>query len=189
LDLKKLRLIDLSLQLIRALYQPNPPETISKIQEVLHRLQRSPEGWQLAQSLIAHREDEIRFYAALTVIIKLNRDSAGLGEDDARGLLESIIGWTIQSLVDGAANFVTKKLCSALVTYFVHFSHLWPNCVRHFIYCLDLGRGAPVESLDDALQTDVLVGKLDRRKLNVAIWFATTLVEEVGKTDMTAPKL
>lgn len=61
-------------QLIRALYQPNPPETIAKIQEVLHRLQRSPEGWQLAQSLIAHREDNIRFYAALTLIIKLNRD-------------------------------------------------------------------------------------------------------------------
>jgi hypothetical protein len=61
-------------QLIRALYQPNPPETISKIQEVLHRLQRSPEGWQLAQSLITHREDNIRFYAALTLIIKLNRD-------------------------------------------------------------------------------------------------------------------
>lgn len=60
--------------MIRALYQPNPPETISKIQEVLHRLQRSPEGWQLAQSLIAHREDNIRFYAALTLIIKLNRD-------------------------------------------------------------------------------------------------------------------
>lgn len=61
-------------QLIRALYQPNPPETISRIQEVLHRLQRSPEGWQLAQSLIAHREDNIRFYAALTLIVKLNRD-------------------------------------------------------------------------------------------------------------------
>jgi hypothetical protein len=63
-----------TLQLIRALYQPNPPETISRVQEVLHRLQRSPEGWQLAQSLIAHREDNIRFYAALTLIIKLNRD-------------------------------------------------------------------------------------------------------------------
>ncbi|AEO69005.1 uncharacterized protein THITE_2054084 [Thermothielavioides terrestris NRRL 8126] len=174
--------------LIRALYQPNPPETISKIQEVLHRLQRSPEGWQLAQSLITHREDNIRFYAALTLIIKLNRDSADLSEDDAKRLLESIIGWVIQSLSDGAGHFVTKKLCSALVTYFMHFSHLWPACVRHFIYCLDLGRGASVESLDDALQTDLLVGKLDRQKLRAAIWFATSFVEEVGKTDMTAPK-
>ncbi|KAK4155198.1 armadillo-type protein [Chaetomidium leptoderma] len=174
--------------LIQALYQPNPPAAISRVQEVLHRLQRSPEGWQLAQSLIAHREDNIRFYAALTLIIKLNRDSAGLSEDDAKGLLENIIGWTIQSLADGAGNFVIKKLCTALVTYFVHFSHLWPNCIRHFTYCLDLGRGASLDSLDDALQTDVLVAKLDRQKLRMAIWFATTLVEEVGKTDMGAPK-
>ncbi|KAH6849712.1 armadillo-type protein [Chaetomium sp. MPI-CAGE-AT-0009] len=174
--------------LIRALYQPNPPETISKIQEVLHRLQRSPEGWQLAQSLISHREDNIRFYAALTLIIKLNRDSSGLGEDDAKGLLENIIGWTIQSLADGAGNFVIKKLCTALVTYFMHFSHLWPNCIRHFIYCLDLGRGTSVDSLGDALSADILVAKLDPQKLKMAIWFATSFVEEVGKTDMSAPK-
>ncbi|KAK4249639.1 hypothetical protein C7999DRAFT_39301 [Corynascus novoguineensis] len=174
--------------LIRALYQPNPPETISKIQDVLHRLQRSPEGWQLAQSLISHGEDNIRFYAALTLIIKLNRDSTGLSEDDAKNLLENIISWTIQSLADGAGNFVIKKLCTALVTFFMHFSHLWPNCIRHFIHCLDLGRGVPVDSLDDALPTDVLVSKLDRRKLRVAIWFATSFVEEVGKTDMSAPK-
>ncbi|KAL1839946.1 hypothetical protein VTJ49DRAFT_990 [Mycothermus thermophilus] len=167
---------------------PNPPETISRIQEVLHRLQRSSEGWQLAQSLIAHREDNIRFYAALTLIIKLNRDSAGLSEDDASSLLENIIGWTIQALADGAGSFVVKKLCTALVTFFVHFSQLWPNCLRHFVYCLDLGRGSPLEGLDNALSTDLLVSKLDRRKLRLAIWFATTLVEEVGKTDMNAPK-
>ncbi|KAK0673919.1 putative importin [Cercophora samala] len=174
--------------LIRALYQPNPPETISRIQEVLQRLQRSPEGWQLAQSLIAHPEDNIRFYAALTLIVKLNRDSAGLNEDDAKLLLENIITWTIQSLSDGAAPFVTKKLCSALITYFVLFSHVWPACVRHFIYCLDIGRGVPVENLDDALSTEILVGNLDSQKLKVAIWFVTSLVEEVGKTDMNSIK-
>ncbi|KAK4190430.1 putative importin [Podospora australis] len=175
-------------QLIRALYQPNTPETISKIQEVLQRLQRSPEGWQLAQSLIAHREDNIRFYAALTLIVKLNRDSASLSEDDASGLLESIIGWTIQALVDGAGAFVVKKLCSALITYFVQFSHIWPNCLRHFIYCLDLGRGSRAEALDDALTSEILVQNLDSQKLKVAIWFTTSLVEEVGKTDMNSAK-
>ena len=117
-----------------------------------------------------------------------DRHSAGLSDDDAKGLLENIIGWTVQSLVDGAGAFVTRKLCSALVTYFMHFSHLWPSCLRHFLYCLDLGGGAPVENLDDALGTDVLVSKLDRQRLRVAIWFATSLVEEVGKTDMSAAK-
>jgi hypothetical protein len=118
-----------------------------------------------------------------------NRHSAGLSDDDAKGLLENLVGWTIQSLADGAANFVVKKLCTALVTYFMHFSHLWPSCIRHFIYCLDLGRGAPVDSLDDALSTNVLVDKLDRQRLRAAMWYASAFVEEVGKTDMNASKL
>ncbi|KAK4227944.1 putative importin [Podospora fimiseda] len=171
--------------LIRELYRPFQPD-VARIQDVLHRLQKSPEGWQLAQTLITHREDEIRFFAALTLMIKLNRDSASLSEDDAKGLLESIINWTIQSMQDGAGPIVTRKLCSALVTYFVHFSHLWPNCVHHFIYCLDLGRGTRADAVDDALASNILVDKLDRPKLRVAVWFAITLVEEVGKTDMNS---
>lgn len=114
--------------------------------------------------------------------------SAGLSEDDAKGLLGNIIGWTVQSLADGAGAFVTRKLCSALVTYFMHFSHLWPSCVRHVLYCLDIGRGTSVEGLDDALGADLLASRLDRPKLRVATWFATSFVEEVGKTDMSAAK-
>ncbi|KAK3313452.1 armadillo-type protein [Apodospora peruviana] len=174
--------------LIRALYQPNQPETISQIQDVLQRLQRSPQGWQLAQSLFANRDDNIRFYAALTIIVKLNRDSPGLTEDESKELLQNIVGWVIQSLVEGSATFVVKKLCSALVTYFIHFPQHWPLCLRHFIYCLDIGRGAPVEVLDEALQTSLLVGNLEPSKLKVAVWFATSLVEEVGKTDMNSTK-
>lgn len=62
------------LQLIQALYSPNPPETITAIQEVLQRLQKSDQGWQLAKSLIENREDNIKFFAALTLIVKLNRE-------------------------------------------------------------------------------------------------------------------
>ncbi|KAK3369160.1 armadillo-type protein [Lasiosphaeria ovina] len=174
--------------LIRALYSRNPPETISKIQEVLQRLQKSPQGWQLASSLIASRDENVRFYAALTLIVKLNRDSTELSEDDAKGLIENIVGWILQSLADGTSAFVTKKLSSALVTYFIHFSHLWPNCVRHYVHCLDLGRGVSIDGLDDALPTSELVAKLSPQQLKAAIWFATSLVEEVGKTDMNSPK-
>lgn len=45
-----------------------------------------------------------------------------------------------------------------------------------------------MENLDDALSTDILVGNLDSQKLKVAIWFVTSLVEEVGKTDMNSIK-
>lgn len=175
-------------QLIIALYQPNPPETVSRIQEVLQRLQKSPEGWQLAQSLIGNPNDNIKFYAALTIIVKLNKDSDTLTDDEAKELLQNILGWTIASCAQGVAPFVIKKLCIALVTFFIHFSQLWPSCLRHFLYSLDLGRATPIEALDDALQTEILVNNLELSKLKVAIWFATSLVEEVGKTDMNSIK-
>lgn len=64
----------LASQLILALYEPGPPETISRIQELLHRVQKSPEGWQLAQSLLVNSNDTIKFFGALTIIVKLNTE-------------------------------------------------------------------------------------------------------------------
>jgi hypothetical protein len=60
--------------LIQALYQPAPPQTIARIQEVLQTLQKSAEGWQLAQSLLSSRDENIKFFGALTLIVKLNTE-------------------------------------------------------------------------------------------------------------------
>lgn len=111
-----------------------------------------------------------------------------LSEDDAKGLLEVTIGWLLQSLNDGTPNFVLKKICTVLVTHFIYFSQHWPKCVRQLLYCLDLGRSAPFEALDESLDTGLLVGSLDPRKTWVAIHFASALVEEVAKTDLNSSK-
>jgi len=116
----------------------------------------------------------------------LTYNSANLSEDDAKELLQNVLDWLIGSLADGTPNFVIKKLCSALVTHFIYFSHVWPKCFRQLLYCMDIGRGVSVESLDDALETSVMVANLDDRKIWLAIQFALALVEEVGKTDMSS---
>jgi hypothetical protein len=61
-------------QWIRALYQPNPPQTIAVLEKALQKLQTSDEGWQLATSLMPSPDSNIKFFAALTLIVKLNRD-------------------------------------------------------------------------------------------------------------------
>lgn len=61
-------------QLIHELYKPNSAETITRIQEVLQRLQKSPQGWQLAQGLLTCPGDNIKFFGALTIIVKLNTE-------------------------------------------------------------------------------------------------------------------
>ncbi|KAF3796946.1 Importin beta-like protein [Colletotrichum gloeosporioides] len=60
--------------LVLALYEPAPPETITRIQEVLHRLQRSPSGWWIARDLLSHNDDKVKFFGALTLIVKLNTE-------------------------------------------------------------------------------------------------------------------
>ncbi|KAM7199107.1 Armadillo-type fold [Naviculisporaceae sp. PSN 640] len=172
--------------LIKALYQPNSsPESIAQIQSVLHRLQRSDEGWRLAQDLFQNREDSIRFYAILTIIVKLNNGSEALTDDLAKELLSTLISWVLQALAEGSAAFVIKKLCVALVTFFQNWPSLWAHCLRHFIYCLDVGHPVPPESVDEKLPITVLVEGLEVPKLKVAIWFAATLVEKAASAVQT----
>ena len=62
------------LQLIHRLYQPGVPEELSRIQDILQDVQRSPDGWQLADSLLERQDQHVRFFGALTFTVKLNSD-------------------------------------------------------------------------------------------------------------------
>jgi len=61
-------------QLVQRLYLPGSPALISKTQETLQRLQRSPEGWQLGDALLSSNDEKVRFFGALTFTVKLNAD-------------------------------------------------------------------------------------------------------------------
>ena len=41
---------------------------------MLQRLQRSPQAWILARELLARPDEKVRFFGALTLIVKLNTD-------------------------------------------------------------------------------------------------------------------
>lgn len=73
-NLPELELLTFS-QLIHQLYRPGAPEKVVKIQETLQRLQRSPEGWKLAISLLENKDEQVKFFGALTFTVKLNTDA------------------------------------------------------------------------------------------------------------------
>lgn len=174
-------------QLVLALYSPASPEVIARTQDVLQRLQRSPAGWQFAHGMLERDNDQVKFFGALTIIIKLNTESSSLAEDDAKQLLQSLIDWFVRSLSDGSMALVIRKLASALVTFFVHFSHLWPNCVHHLLYCLDIGHAVPRDESKNAPPSD-LISSLSESSFLAAIWFITALVEDVARLDMKSAK-
>ncbi|TID02644.1 Importin beta-like protein [Colletotrichum higginsianum] len=101
--------------LVLALYQPAPPHTIARIQETLHRMQRSPSGWWIARDLLAHADDKVKFFGALTLIVKLNTESSSLSGDDASELRQNLIGWFVKSLDDGSGAMAALWFSGALV--------------------------------------------------------------------------
>lgn len=117
----------------------------------------------------------------------LTSNSSSLADDDAKELLQSLIGWFIRSLADGSGALVIRKLASALVTFFTHFTHLWPDCVRHLLYCLDVGHFVPRDESKNLPASDIISG-LSETSFLAAIWFVTVLVEEVARMEMKSQK-
>ncbi|KAL0931593.1 uncharacterized protein CTRU02_212547 [Colletotrichum truncatum] len=174
--------------LVLSLYEPAPPDTISRIQETLHRLQRSPSGWWIARDLLGHADDKVKFFGALTLIIKLNTESSSLTDNDASELLQNLMGWFVNSLDDGSGAMVIRKLSSALVTFFLSFPGQWELCIRHLCCSLSKGASLPLKSIDAAIDLPSLLQTLSPRKFQAALWFAGTLVDEASKVEMNSAK-
>ncbi|PNH42874.1 hypothetical protein VD0004_g4494 [Verticillium dahliae] len=174
--------------LVLALYEPSSFHNVGHIQEQLHRLQKSSAGWRIARDLLGHTDDKIKFFGALTIMVKLNTESASLSNVDASELLQNMIRWLHASLTDGSGTMVVRKLTSALVAFFIHFPNLWPDCIRSLCVSMSSSSPWPVELTAVPPEMSTILWDVDSRKLQTVLWFAGTLVEEAGKIDANASK-
>jgi len=61
--------------------------------------------------------------------------------------------------------------------------------VKHLLYCLCIQTVVPYDdTLPENSDTAVLVAELSNEKATAILWFASSLVEEVGKTDSSLMK-
>ncbi|RYP79691.1 hypothetical protein DL770_006573 [Monosporascus sp. CRB-9-2] len=166
------------LDLINRLYgSTEEADARVQIQEVLQRFQKSPEGWQLSQALMARPGDNIKAFGVLTIIVKLNTES--LPDDTALSVLQNIISWLLNALHDGSGPYVIKKLCSALVTHFRHYCLLWPDCIRYLVHCLYTNQsGLPGQITPSIME---MGPALTPEKTCSAIWFCMVLAEEAER--------
>ena len=110
---------------------------------------------------------------------EISRDS--LNDQDAALLLNTLIQWLIQLCNSGASKVVIKKLCAALVSYYLRPSGVWKQCIRHLVLCMNDGEVIPVTSMDHRPPTSSVVPSLSPNSTLAILWFARTLAEEVGK--------
>lgn len=103
-------------------------------------------------------------------------------------MLQNLITWLVHSLGDGSGPIVVRKLCSALVAYYIHYSHTWSKCIHHLLCSLDHGAAVPIEEIGDSLALEQIIRELDTPKFLAASWFAAALAEETEKVDTKSPK-
>jgi hypothetical protein len=172
--------------MILFLYQPNPPHIIAQTQAALSRLQGSQQAWELAQHLLTRPDEKVKFFGALTIIVKLNTESTSLGDEDASDLLVHLIGWYHDSFNQASGQLVSRKLASALATFFTHFHRLWPHPLRHLIYCLASQSACPPTTVDPSFEPDVALASFHGPQLQALLWVATSIAEDVAKVDLNA---
>lgn len=61
-------------QLISQLYEPGQPNIITEAQALLANFQSSSQAWILARELLKRPDEKGKFFGALTIIVKLNRE-------------------------------------------------------------------------------------------------------------------
>ncbi|KAH7144661.1 armadillo-type protein [Dactylonectria estremocensis] len=172
--------------LILSLYQPNHPEVISRTQSTLSQLQSSPQAWLMARELLSCQDDKVKFFGALTIIIKLNNESSSLSNDDANELLIGLIGWYLDSLSQGNTQLVVRKLSSALATFFLHFHQLWRPLIAHLSLCLLSGQPCGTDSLDEAPDSLTIINRLSPTQVRAAFWVLSNVLEDIAKLDLNS---
>ena len=106
-----------------------------------------------------------------------------LEPDSAQSLLYRLVSWLIRLISQSEGPLVVRKICSTLVVFFLRFPSSWELCVRHLLCSLYKGDAVPLTSIDQYPATPALVRALNKSQAVAALWFISTLVEDVGKTD------
>ncbi|KAJ4311563.1 member of the karyopherin-beta [Neodidymelliopsis sp. IMI 364377] len=93
--------------LVKSLYDPGNARKISQNEATLRVLQRSPQGWEIADALLKSDDEQVRFFGALTLTVKLNADSNDLTEEHSAQLLSTLIHHVVSRPTSSVA---TRKL-------------------------------------------------------------------------------
>jgi hypothetical protein len=106
--------------LVLTLYQPGiPPHQLVDTQRRLHQLQLSEDGWTIADGLLGSANSTVRFFGALTFVIKLNSVGSSLDEASQQNLEKSILHWTLVH-TNTRDNKTITKLSTSLALFYLY---------------------------------------------------------------------
>ena len=176
--------------LVKLLYKPgNAPDYVKQISDALLQLQRSDQGWQIADYLLHSGDQNVRFFGALTYTIKINQ-TPSLSKEQAEELLEKLLIW-IKSLVSlDEKPLVIKKVCSTLATLYLRDDVPWTLSICHLMYCFcQPGNEVVAEQrASESWNDSVFPSSMNPVQIETTLEFAAILADEASKMDSTSSK-
>lgn len=109
----------------------------------------------------------------------LHRES--LNDETATQLRNGLLSWAIRLVARAEGPLVVRKLCSALVAYFLRPSVVWDHCIRHLLCCFSTSDVITAGGLSQQASIEQIVRQLQPPQITCCLWFVSMLVEEVGK--------
>lgn len=180
--------LDEVVALVQEFYRPGS-QAPYWIDRQLQTLQRSPEGWQMADALLSHADPNVKFYGAQTFTVKINSDTVGLEDEEILSLEGRIVHWIVTLLARDppVPAFVMKKLCSTLATLYTLGHGLKPkSCIKKLL-CSSI-RGETVSDAElEMFTTPNLMGYLDPRQWQLLLWLSEELAGEGSKKSTGYP--
>ncbi|KAF2231894.1 ARM repeat-containing protein [Viridothelium virens] len=176
-------------QLIKLFYQPgHTPAQVAEIQEKLQTLQRSNDGWQLADTLLRSDDQNVRFFGALTYTVKINQTTT-FERTDADNLIDKLLEWIKRQILLNEGPLVMKKLCSTLAVMFLRREVTWTEILGHLMHSLssqgddaviEVGTGSDLNPMDN-------VSRMSPPQIEATLEVSTCLSEEASKLDRESP--
>ena len=106
-----------------------------------------------------------------------------MGEHDAASLLERLLHHMVHLVNSGESPMVVRKLCSALVAYYLQPATTWKRCIPHLMVCLAKGEVVQFKLFESSAPPTLgLPARLNEAQLLASLYFAATLAEEGKQT-------
>jgi hypothetical protein len=109
-----------AIELVRRLNDPRYAAGASQISRELQEIQLSDQGWAAADAMLDHADANIKFYGALTLQIKLNKDRSVLFDQHSAWL--GILTIRRSTLNEQAATELRSRLISWFVSLTLVFN-------------------------------------------------------------------
>ncbi|KAF2094014.1 hypothetical protein NA57DRAFT_47577, partial [Rhizodiscina lignyota] len=162
-------------QLVKRLYQPGNPALLTSIEKHLQWWQRSKDGWPMANTMLQTADPNVRFFGALTYVVKLNMEGSKINHQGMQTLSQQLVAWAARLCEDKKS--ICQKLSTALAICYLQPEASADDCLG--ILATALHTGKIVDSLSaEALSVDAVLPNLKPAQLLMLVRFCRALAEE-----------